>query len=57
MAMDDAEQARMKARLEELGEAGVRALVSTDGFPHHWRVGVMEWLRAKEKARGDDKGR
>lgn len=50
MAMDDAEQARMKARLEELGEAGVRALATVDGFPHHWRTGVMEWLRAKEKA-------
>ena len=51
MAMDDAEQARMKARLEELGEDGVRALAAVDGFPHTWRVGVLEWLRAKE-ARG-----
>ena len=40
----------MKARLEELGEAGVSALAAVDGFPHHWRVGVQEWLRAKEKA-------
>ena len=47
----------MKARLEELGEAGARALATVDGFPHRWRVGVLEWLRAKEKARGDDKGR
>ncbi len=48
--MDDAELARMKARLEELGERQVRTLASTDGFPHHWRIGVQEWLRAKEKA-------
>ena len=47
--MDDAEQGRMKARLEELGEAGVRALAAADGFPHTWRVGVLEWLREQEK--------
>ena len=47
--MDDAELARMKTRLEELGESQVRALATVDGFPHHWRVGVLEWLREQEK--------
>lgn len=46
---EQAERERMTARLEELGEHRVRTLAAVDGFPHHWRVGVLEWLAAKER--------
>lgn len=48
MFLNDDERKRMTARLEELGAEQVRHLATVDGFPHHWRVGVVEWLRGKE---------
>lgn len=46
---EQVEHDRMTARFEELGEAQVRAIAATDGFPHHWRLGAHEWLGAKER--------
>ena len=51
------EHKRMIDRFEELGPAQVRAFAAVDGFPHHWRLGAMEWLREREKADGGPQGR
>lgn len=45
-----AENDRINARCAELGEAQVRALMSTGGLPHTWTVPVLAWL-AKQSSR------
>jgi hypothetical protein len=37
------------ARLEELGEAQVRLLMSSGGLPSAWQPVVLKWLAAKEQ--------
>ena len=47
--MDDAEKARMTARLNELGMETVREHLKFDGFPYTWRLGIIDWLREQEQ--------
>lgn len=57
--MDEAEQARMTARLEELSYEHVKSLAAQEGFPHTWLLGVHEWLGKQERKRNaptDDRG-
>ena len=50
MPMNDPEpEIDVHKRLDELGEAQVRLLMSTGGLPTQWHVSIYDWLSKKEK--------
>jgi hypothetical protein len=49
--MNDAEKAKVIARLEELTEPQVRLLLSKDGLPPTWNLTIIEWLGEKDAER------
>jgi hypothetical protein len=47
--MPDDDDVDVEARLDQLGEAQVRLMVSAGSLPVHWHVPIVEWLAKKEK--------